>query len=87
MQHQPAGVGVVGGNELDIAFHEGADEGDVTAETVELGDQQDRAVPAADIEGERELGAVVFGAALDLGELGQDGRAASGEELLDGGAS
>jgi hypothetical protein len=58
VQHQLAGVRVVGGDELDIALHQGADERDVAPEPVELGDEQRGLVPATGIEGERELRAV-----------------------------
>jgi len=83
VQHQLAGVRVVGGDELDIAFHQGADERDVAAETVQLGNDQDRFVTPACLQGERELRSVVFAAALDLDELGDDGCASAADELTD----
>ena len=66
MQHEPAGMGHIDGDKVRRALHQVGDEGDVAGETVELGDQQGRLVPAARLQGERELRAVVFAAGLDL---------------------
>lgn len=73
VQDQARGVGHIDGDKICGAFHEIGDEGDVAGQAVELGDEQGGFVLAAGVEGKRELGTVVFGAALDLDELGEDG--------------
>jgi hypothetical protein len=70
---------LVGGHELGIGFHEGGQERDVAAETVELGDQQGGAALLAVDQGCGQFGAIAVGllAALDLGVGPQDGPAGS----------
>lgn len=65
------------GDEVDARLHGGRDEGDVAAEAVELGDEERGALLFAALQGERELGSVVPGAALDLDELGDEAGAAA----------
>jgi hypothetical protein len=95
VQNQPAGMGHIDGHKIRRALHQVGDEGDVAGETIQFGDQQGRLVPAARLQGERELRSVVLGAGLDLDELGDDlspgalakgdatGCSARGEELID----
>ena len=61
--------GHVGGDELHAALHQAADEMRVPGQTIQLGDDQLRAVLLAAGQRLGELGAVVPPAALDLGEL------------------
>ena len=56
-------------HKIGSGVHQIGDERDVAGKPVELGDDERGLVTAAGIEGERELGAVVLGAALDFGEL------------------
>jgi hypothetical protein len=41
------GVGIIDGDEFDARFHDGGNEGDVTGEAIELGDDEPSLVPAA----------------------------------------
>ena len=72
VEHQAVRFGHVDGDEVLAALHQRADEGDVTGQPVQVGDQQRGAAPAAFGEGGRQLGPVrVALAALNLRVLRQ----------------
>jgi hypothetical protein len=67
---EPVGVRVIGGDELDVAVHQGCDEGEIAGEVVDLGDGELSRVLAAGGQGLLEFGAIRAFAGLDLGILG-----------------
>ena len=70
MQGQPGRMRVVHGDELDAGIHQRGNEGQISREAIQLGDDQPRLALAAEGQRSLKLRAVVALAGLDLGELG-----------------
>ena len=70
VQGQPVGGRHVDCDKLDAALHQAGDERDVAGQPVELGDHQDGALPAAQLQRSAQLRPVGAPAALDLDQLG-----------------
>ena len=65
-------LGIVAADEIDTAFHERGDEGDVAPETVKLGDEKGCPLLLALLKRGEELRAILMAlAAFDFGVLGK----------------
>src|SRR5262249_52587237 len=69
---EPVGVRIVGGDELDVAVHQGGDEREIAGEAVELGDDEFDFVLAAGGQGLLPFGAVRAFSRLGLRMLGDE---------------